>query len=509
MKPQVLIVGAGPTGLVLALSLVKQQVPFRIIDKKEGPGEASRAMAVMPRTLEFYDQFGFADRFLEDGIMVEDVAIRVEGKEKARFHIGNLGVGLSRFTSPVTYPQDEHEQFLIKELADQGVQVEWNTELLSYKENATKVETVHLHQGEEIYASFQYICGCDGASSVTRHHMGVVFEGGTYEQEFFVMDLEGEGDAIGSHQLGMCLSKEEFTLFLPVRSSDTTRAIGILPRQLKDKESVTANEVVNFLEPMYQVRVNKVNWFSTYKVHHRVAESFHKGRIFLVGDAAHVHSPVGGQGMNTGIGDAVNLGWKLASVLSKRARESLLDTYAIERKSFANVLVDTTDQAFKRIISTSMVNKTLRKRIVPSLAPLLNRSTNLRKRFFNLLSQIRITYADSPLSSGHDKHNQAGIRLPYTAMNVDTLRHLDWQVHIYGEADQWLQLFCQHYNLLLQEFNFDKAAKKAGLVKNTLYLVRPDGHIGFVNRNQDFYQLQAYLNVWGIIPKRTNLQSYQ
>lgn len=498
MNPQVLIIGAGPTGLVLAISLAKQQVPFRIIDKKDGPGQASRAMVVIPRTLEFYDQFGFAKDFIQGSIKIEDLSIRVEGKEKASFHIGNLGDGLSRFTSPVTYPQDEHEQFLLQQLNELGVRVEWNTELLSYQEQTTGVEVTLRQNGEQTTSVFQYICGCDGASSVTRHQMEAEFEGGTYEQEFYVMDLKGEGAPIGYHKIGMSIAAEEFTVFLPVRSGDTTRAIGVLPAYLKEKEDVTADQVVSFMEPEYQIKVTQVNWFSTYKVHHRVAERFQQGRAFLVGDAAHVHSPVGGQGMNTGIGDAVNLGWKLAAVLQQRGNTSLLDSYEIERKKFAKVLVDTTDQAFKRIVSTSVVNKTLRKRIIPSLIPLLNRSVKVREKLFNLISQIRITYTDSPLSSGDDKHNQAGIRLPYTALNVDTLRSLDWQVHIYGEADTDLQYFCEQQHLLLQAFNYDKATKQAGLVKNALYLVRPDGHLGFVCQNQDVQLLGEYLNLWGI-----------
>lgn len=502
MNPQVLIVGAGPTGLVLAISLAKQHVPFRVIDQKDGPGQASRAMVVIPRTLEFYDQFGFVNDFLQDGIQVKELSIRVEGEEKASFHIGDLGEGISRFTSPVTYPQDEHEQFLLEKLQELGADVEWNTEFISYREKSAGIEATLRQNGEETVSSFAYICGCDGASSVTRHHMGVDFAGGTYDQEFYVMDFKGSGDPIGDHKLGMSMSKEEFSVFLPVRSSNTTRAIGVLPPHLKEKTDITSDQVVTYMEPAYGLKVNQVNWFSVYRVHHRVAEKFRVGRSFLVGDAAHVHSPVGGQGMNTGIGDAVNLGWKLAAVLQQRAEASLVDTYETERQKFAKVLVGTTDRAFKRIVSPSTVNKTLRKRVVPSLVPLLNHSLKAREKLFNLISQIRITYADSPLSSGDDKQTEAGVRLPHTGTNFAILRNLDWQVHIYGEVSTVLKDFSEQQHLLLQQFDYDHAAEQAGFVENAMYLVRPDGYLGLVHQTQDVQLLERYLQAWQIVPFR-------
>lgn len=502
MDPQVLIIGAGPTGLVLALSLAKQQIPFRIIDQKNGPGEASRAMIIIPRTLEFYDQFGFAEAFLQSSIKVKELSIRVEGEEKAGFQIGDLGKGISHYTSPVTYPQDEHEQFLLQRLEAFDIHVEWNTTFLSYHEDTSGIEVTLQQHGKQHVSRFQYVCGCDGAGSVTRHQMGVDFSGGTYEQEFYVMDLEGTGAPLGDHKMGMSMSGETFTVFFPVRSSKTTRAIGVLPANLKEKEGVTAAEVVAHMEPAYQLKVNQVNWFSVYRVHHRVAEKFRMDRSFLVGDAAHVHSPVGGQGMNTGIGDAVNLGWKLAAVLQQRAAASLLDTYEAERKKFARVLVNTTDRAFKRIVSPSMVNKTLRKRVVPSLVPLLNRSEKARKKLFHLIAQIRISYADSPLSSG-GKQIHAGERLPYTGTNFATLRRLDWQLHIYGKASGELKDFSEQQHLHLHEFKYDTAAKQAGLVEDAMYLIRPDGYLGFVKQAQDVQLLEAYLDQWEIISFKT------
>ncbi|WP_163529444.1 FAD-dependent monooxygenase [Halobacillus ihumii] len=501
MKPQILIAGAGPTGLALALSLAKQQVPFKIIDQESGPGEASRAMAVMPRTLEFYDQFNFADEFVTGGIKIEGVHVHVDGKEKAHLDLGSIGEGISRFTSPYSFPQDEHEKVLLKQLERYGVEVEWNTELLSFHETDEGTMAVLVCDGEESEQEFLYICGCDGASSAVRHQIQAGFPGGTYEQEFYVMDMKAVGAPIGSHKLAMCMHGEEFVVLLPVRSSDTTRAIGVFPDYMTaaDKE-ITSENLVDYMQSAFSIDVKEVNWFSTYKVHHRVAEVFRKGRAFLVGDAAHIHSPAGGQGMNTGIGDAMNLGWKLAAVVQGKMKQEVLKTYETERKAFAERLVDTTDRVFTRVVSKKRANRLFRKRIAPLLIPLANRSDRARKKLFMTLSQVQIEYTKSRLSRGKVNELQAGIRLPYTGENYEALRAWDWQVHVYGGANSELRDFCQDRGLVLHTFKYDSAAEKRGFSGGAIYLVRPDGHIGFVHPDRDVQRLQKYMDDWGIVP---------
>lgn len=507
MNGHVLIVGAGPTGLVLALSLAQQQVSFRIIDKHDGPGQQSRAMAVMPRTLEFYDQFGFADEIVNAGIKMENAHLYIDGKEKAHLRLGSFGAGISRFTSPYSYPQDEHEKFLLEKLHEYGGEVEWHTELLSFQEREKGVKATLLCMGEKIEANYQYICGCDGARSAVRHQLQLDFPGGTYEQQFFVMDMKAEGDQIGSDKLAMCMQGDEFLILLPIRSTGSTRAIGIMPASLVAREEmVTSENIVSFMASDFGIDVKEVNWFSPYKVHHRVAEKFHKGRAFLVGDAGHIHSPAGGQGMNTGIGDAVNLGWKLSAVLQGRAKLELLDSYDVERRAFAQHLVKTTDSAFTRMVSSDWSNRFLRKKIVPTVVPLVNHLDRLRKKLFMILSQVRIEYSSSPVSHGEAADIQAGIRLPYIGENYEPLQVWDWQVHVYGSASPKLKAFCRDRGLALSTFSYDSIMEGKGIKMAALYLVRPDGYLGFVSPHQDVQGLQKYLNEWGIIPFRVELE---
>src|SRR5262249_10674469 len=191
-----------------------------------------------------------------------------------------------------------------------------------------------------------------------------------------------------------------------------------------------------------------VNWFSTYHVHHRVAARFREGRVFLLGDAAHVHSPVGGQGMNTGIGDAVNLAWKLAAVLHGGAGESLLATYEPERIGFSRRLVATTDRAVTVVTKQGALARWVRTRLVPLVAPWLFRLASVRRFLFRTVSQIGVNYRHSPLSVGAAGAVRGGDRLPWVETepgkdNFAPLASLTWQVHVYGEPRRGLAGGCR------------------------------------------------------------------
>ena len=212
-------------------------------------------------------------------------------------------------------------------------------------------------------------------------------------------------------------------------------------------ENLSWNDVSKRVIEWMRIDVKRVNWFSTYRVHHRVADHFRKGRAFLLGDAAHIHSPVGGQGMNTGIGDAVNLAWKLAAVLHGRANASLLDSYEPERIAFARRLVATTDQAFTGVTSPAAIARLVRLDIVPLLIPRLFQFRAVRRFMFRTVSQTAVNYRGSDLSEGRAGAVHGGDRLPWVKPalngfdqdNFAPLTSLDWQVHVYGDAAPEIQ----------------------------------------------------------------------
>lgn len=496
MAPQVLIVGAGPTGLVLALRLARHGVAVRIIDKNSGPGQASRAMAVHARTLEFYRQLGFGDAVVDLGIRIEAIHLREEGHDIAELPLKDVGAGISPYPFVLAFPQDDHEQFLVEQLRAQGVEVDWNTSLESFTQDEWGVRAVLQRDGGRIACNTAFLCGCDGAGSRVRESLQVGFGGGTYDHLYYVADVKTEGppnvDLVGH------LGANTFALMLPVRSRGMQRLIGIMPEPAEGRPEPGFDDVRPALEKLLGIKVEQLNWFSTYRVHHRVASQFRVGRCFLAGDAAHIHSPAGGQGMNTGIGDAVNLAWKLAQVLRAGAHGALLDTYQAERLAFARRLVTTTDRAFQLVVSQGAGGQLLRHWLVPHVFPMLTGFTTARRTLFKTVSQVQIHYPDSPLSGGRAGEIIGGDRLPWVPHadggdNFAPLRSLGWQLHVYGKTDPLLAAAAQMLHLPLHAWPWTETAGEAGLLEDAAYLIRPDMHVALALPRQELDALRELI----------------
>jgi len=495
-QSDVLVVGAGPTGLVLALWLTKQGVRVRIIDKSEGPGTTSRALAVQARTLELYRQLDLTDEVLLEGYRVPAINLWVRGKNEARVSFGTISEGLTPY-GPFVYPQDEHERLLVARLEALGVAVERKTELVSFTETGDRiVATVQGQHGEPENCEVRYLAGCEGAHSVVRKTMAVGFSGGTYQQIFYVADVEAAGPAMDG-ELHIDLDESDFLAIFPLKGRGRARLVGtVRGERAAHAESLKFEDVSGRARENMKVNVTKVNWFSTYRVHHRVAEHFRKGRAFLLGDAAHIHSPAGGQGMNTGIGDAINLAWKLKAVLTGQATDQLLDTYEIERRAFARKLVATTDKGFTLATAQGRVADFIRTRIVPVIVPTLFKFETAKEYMFSAVSQIAITYRDSPISAGKAGEIKGGDRLPWAPTplidNFEALRKIEWQLHVYGAASAELTTWCESNNMALHEYAWHEAYEKAGLARDAMYLVRPDMYVAFAAENQDPIMLAQY-----------------
>lgn len=495
-KTSVLIVGAGPSGLILALWLKKKNVDFRIIDKNIRPGETSRALAVQARTLEFYRQLGIAEEVIERGITVHELKMRRRGKIIARAPLGAMGEGMSRYPYLLFYSQDIHEAFLCEKLATLGTTIERQTELINFTQDEQRVvATIKNQHGEETIEA-DYLVGCDGAHSTVRHGLGLNFPGGTYSQIFYVADVL-VSDMKDYEGLQVSVSKKDFCIIMPIKIKNSIRLTGIVPPENEKKEHITYEDVADSVTKNTGLDVARVNWFSVYHVHHRVVDHFQRGRVFLVGDAAHIHSPAGGQGMNTGIGDAINLAWKLAEVIQKRASPKLLESYEIERLAFARILVQTTDTAFSFIASRSLIGSLFRAYLLPAVFSFFTRIKPILRLMFITISQIRIKYRKSFLSQGISEKIHAGDRLPWVKHsrgdNFAALNSCDWQIHIYGEVRKKLLAYAKEHQLGIHVFDWNDDAREKGLMENVLYLIRPDGHIALINKQQDTGVLNTYL----------------
>lgn len=509
---QVLIAGAGPSGLTLALWLTRLGIAVRIIDKAAGPGETSRALAVQARTLEFHRQIGIVDDVLEAGLKIERLTVHTPAGVAARLDLADFGRGVSPYAFAFALPQDIHERILIRHLERAGVTVERNTELTGFEDTGEAILATLRRKDRVETVRAAYLCGCDGAHSAVRHALGIEFPGGTYEQSFYVADVYGTGD-VTRNGMDTTVSAYGFAIVMPVRQSGSLRLIGIVPKAHEKDETITFEAIRADVERETGVKVDAVNWFSTYRVHHRVAEHFRKGRAFLVGDAGHIHSPAGGQGMNTGMGDAVNLAWKLASVLQDRADARLLDSYEPERIAFARRLIESTDQAFRVATSRSRLVGLFRRYLMPRLLSAMLATRVGSRAFFAVISQTGIRYRESAISTGKAGTVQGGDRLPYVLTpagdNFEPLKSLDWQVHVYGQADGGFRAMLASTGIPLHAFAWSDDAARAGLRRGGAYLVRPDGHVAVASDTQDASVFQRYLASLAIRPRLAERAPYR
>src|SRR5580704_8086270 len=357
MQPDVLVVGAGPTGLVLALWLVRMGVRVRIVDKAPHAGTTSRAVVVHARTLELYEQLDLAEAVVEAGVQAHSVNLWARGHHAAHLEL-IAGEELSRYPFFLVYPQDRHEALLEARLADAGVRVERDVAVTELSQT-----TATLSTGEQVSARF--VAGCDGAHSIVREAIGAEFSGATYSHVYYVADVTAHGETMNG-ELHVAFDGADFLACFPLEGANHVRLIGELEHEGDD---LTWNDVAHSMIDRMKIGVEQVHWFSSYRVHHRVASRFDDGTRFVLGDAAHIHSPVGGQGMNTGIGDAINLAWKLAAVVHGRADAQLLASYAEERMPFARRLVATTDRAFELISAKGRLATAIRDDVMPHLLP--------------------------------------------------------------------------------------------------------------------------------------------
>ncbi|MDB5032153.1 FAD-dependent monooxygenase [Mucilaginibacter sp.] len=518
---KVLIVGAGPSGLMMAAQLLRHGVQPIIIDSKQGPTDQSKALAVQARSLEIYRQMGIVDRVLANGKQAGGVVFNEDGKVLAELSLANTGKGETKYPFIHLYQQSKNERLLLDFLTLNCCPVYWDTNLLSVKQTAERAE-VQLQSGTEtVILICDWLIGADGAHSVVRKQLLIPFNGDTYAHEFYLADVELDNQQLTGEQVQLYLSKKGFAGFFPMPEQNCYRVIGNLPEGVEPREDLQIEEVLPHLNSVanMDMKVVHIKWFTTYRLHHRMADRFRQQRCFLVGDAAHIHSPVGGQGMNTGLQDAYNLAWKLAGVVNGQLKEAILETYAAERMPVAKGLLNTTDAVFKVVMSTGWLNMLLKKWIMPSLLKFVWNKENLRNIFFRRVSQIFINYRHSAISLhlSHTKIVKAGDRLPYLKV-FDEKKQEETDLHewcakpgftliVLGKLQE-IDLFTlakwitQNYGVNLNFFYLPPSAKNEEVFKTfevkegkkKALIIRPDMHIGLINDVVAIDMMDNYLN---------------
>lgn len=478
MKTDVLVVGAGPTGLLLAAALTKLGVDAVLVDGKPGPTRESRALVLQARTMEILDQLDLVDAFLDEAMTARVASPGFERRSFGRVPVGRIGAGLSPFAGLYVLEQSKTERILGEHLARLGGSVLWGHPLTGLSEQPDGgIEAVLEGTDGRMLVSARYCVGTDGASSLVRKLRGIPFEGVTNEHSFYVSDAHGvtglEPDAVN-----LRFGSDDLLVTFPMAPGGNDRLLGTI-RLSGSAVEVTEDAARAKLSTVFGVDYDTSSWFSTYRISHRVAAHFRDGAVFLAGDAGHVHSPVGAQGMNTGLQDSHNLAFALTAVLHQGAQDSALDRYEAERRPVALRLVATTDRVFGFVTGTSTASRFARRRLsrvfLPFLVGALPR-VPLSRRLFEYVSQIRIHYWMSAAARSTGRRGRVvGRRLPWTGTNFDVLRALDWQVHSYGAVDRREAVrLLSALRLPLHRF---PTAGSSKLVNGRFYLIRPDGFV--------------------------------
>jgi 2-polyprenyl-6-methoxyphenol hydroxylase-like FAD-dependent oxidoreductase len=458
---------------------------------------------------------GLAEEALELGARGTGANMWTNGRWSARIPLGDIGRGLSPFPFVLMLGQDDNERILGDNLIRLGQAVQWRTELVEIDQKADHVDVV-LEQpdGSRRNVKANWVAGCDGSRSGVRELCGIGFPGEPYEHTFFVADTEAVGP-MKPGELNVYLWRDGFHLFFPMRGKDRWRVIGILPEQFRAKDDVTFESLVASIrqEAGAALDFKSCSWFSTYRIYHRAAERFRDRRCFLLGDAAHIHSPMGGQGMNTGLQDAYNLGWKLALVVEGRADPALLDTYEEERIPVAHRLLQTTDRAFQLLVADNWFASLMRIRILAKIAARAMAFERARKVAFLTLSQTGISYLKSGLSQSASPlpgaAPKAGDRFPWlklklhaSAPPVDIYQALDdrrFNLLLFGSADRPP---CELGNLghlvtawvIPDNVENSNEMHRTNIPAPAFFLLRPDGHIGLCGMTADARTIREYLS---------------
>ncbi len=410
------MVGAGPTGLILAAELLARGITTRILDKGDGVTLQSRACAIHARTLEVLDTMGFAEQFFERGQIVRRFRMYSDGKPLVNLDLSRID---SRYSCMLDIPQNETETLLRQRIRQLGGQIDQRVELVAVHQHDGGVcATVTDRSGQTHTITSAYLVGCDGAPSRVRHELGLSFGGHAYPQDWLLADVHMGWDRPEDEFHAFFCAHGSPMICLPLR--DHLWRVILPYAGQRDQDTPTLEEIQYLVDQRapQPVVLSDPSWLAMFRCQRRSTNVYRRGRVLLAGDAVHIHSPAGGQGMNTGILDAHNLAWKLALVASGRSSDALLDTYGQERAPVAAEVLQLTHALVKLGTVTRPVERAVRDR----LAPMLSRLPAVQRRTVRRMSHHHVSYRASQLTRTDraTRRPKPGDRAPDIELNSTT-----------------------------------------------------------------------------------------
>jgi 2-polyprenyl-6-methoxyphenol hydroxylase-like FAD-dependent oxidoreductase len=496
----VFVVGAGPTGMTAAIELRRMGMDVRIIDKSDHMARYSQALVVQARTLEQFQRYGIADEAIAQGRRLREAKFYSEGKLIVDFKLDHVE---SPYPFALFIPQSETEALLNRHMESLGVKTEREVELVSLVQEPEIRATLRHADGRTEEVSPRWLIGCDGAHSAVRAKTGTAFEGAQVGISFFLADAEITGPDVPQDELSLHVSHGN-VVFMARLTDRTVRLIVALHEQPKmDRDQdITIKDFQAIVDRVgVRIQISSAEWMTPFNVTDRQAKHYRVGNVFLAGDASHIHSPVGGQGMNTGIQDVANLAWKLAA-MAHGADDRLLDSYEEERGEVGKALLRFTERGLKLATLSNPIIEKLR----DTFAPIVVLLPAVQRGAVGFVSETAIEYRSSSIVAdyGGDGHMRAGDRLPDLPLQNRIVRSsllADWTApkhRVFG-----LNLDTDDIETMKRELHdaevvpvatsdfYDEGRRFLG-DDGKIFVLRPDGYLGFRARMGFQVELMNY-----------------
>jgi 2-polyprenyl-6-methoxyphenol hydroxylase-like FAD-dependent oxidoreductase len=461
----VLIVGAGPVGLFLATECARRGLRWCLVEAHAAQSVHSKALAIFPRTLEILDMAGLVDPFMAVANRVTSVAVVTHGRTLARMRFAPEE---SPYPLIAMVPQNITERLLVEQLQRRGGGVEYNTAFVSANQHDDHVDVTLDQDGEDRELTARFVVGCDGAHSAVRHLLNLPFDGAQYDSLFLLADVE-TNEALPADQLQLCPSEFGPAAIFPM-SATRRRIVATIEKGEGDAPSLDLVRQILRQRAPAGIEVTALHWSSYFRIHHRHVGQLRVGRLFIAGDAAHIHSPFGGQGMNTGLQDVWNLAWKLDLALHGHGNEQLLESYAAERLPVIKQVIETTHFLTRAMGTPNRWAQMLRDAVIP----MVSRLAPFQHAFVQRMSELGIAYRGSPIVEGAGKRyfdeslrGGDGIRSRFLLMLGDAV-----ESSIKRDAEELAGSYSDVIELRMRP-------------GHGLTLVRPDGYIAYSAHHAD------------------------